>query len=217
MLPHRINDKISWMEQRLDLWTNNADALGLSTEQLNELTSRTAAARNHFNAAGDARATAKSATTTMHQSLDSFEETVREAIKFIKAQASTDPEVYALANIPEPKQPSPVPPPGMPENVITDLDNEGNVILRWTAVNAPGSTGTAFRIYRKLEDQSTYTLIATTGAKTWTDESVPRGTGQVSYQIQALRGTLTSPASEAVTMYFGKLPESGGDELNLAA
>lgn len=205
------------MEQRLALWTANADSLGLSSDLITQLNSRTVAARAAFNAASQARDNAKSATTTLHQTLTPFEETVRDAIKFIKAQASLDPSVYADANIPEPKQPSPAPPPGMPEKVTTNLDNQGSVVLHWLAANTPANTGSAFRILRKLENEADFTLIATTGARTWTDTTVPRGTGEVSYQIQALRGALLSPASEAVTMYFGAAPTNNADGLTLAA
>ncbi|MFG0285734.1 MAG: hypothetical protein ACF8R7_15055 [Phycisphaerales bacterium JB039] len=147
-------------------------------------------------------------------------ETAVGMIKTIRGYAATSGEanVWELAHIDPPAAPSPVPAPTTPTDIVTSLNNDGSIVIAWTAKNAAPNAGTAFTVHRKLEGHSSYTQVATVGVRTFTDETVPPGTPSVQYMIRGIRGDKVGQFSEAVTVYLGKTPMNGEEGgLSLAA
>src|SRR5690606_14316239 len=134
------------------------------------------------------------------------------------AATSGEDNIYELARIDPPAPPSPVPAPTTPTDVVTTLTNTGAIHLKWKAKNASPSAGTAFTIHRKLDGQSAYQQIGTSGVRTFIDETGPPGTPSVNYMIRGIRGDKLGEFSEPVVVYLGKTPMNGEDgQLSLAA
>src|SRR5690606_35494118 len=132
-------------------------------------------------------------------------------IRTISGYAATSGaiNVWELARLDPPAPPTPVPAPTTPTDIATSLNNDGSIVITWTAKNAAPNAGTAFTVHRKLEAQASYTSIATVGVRTFTDEIVPPGTPSVQYMIRGIRGDKVGQFSEAVTVYLGKTPMNG--------
>ncbi len=144
-------------------------------------------------------------------------------IRIIKgfAENSADPAgVYALAQLPPPAPPAPLPAPGVPANIGVALEPSGAVTLSWDAADAAAGTGAYFNVSRKLPGQTAFTLVGGSPGSTnearrmsFTDFTIPTsaaGTG-AQYIIQGRRGTRMGDMSEAIVVQFG-VEEGGGGE-----
>ena len=216
VLPESRLAQIEWFEQRLAAWVANAEAIGLTPAQVTQLQSEIAAARVSYNSAQQARADSKSATVTFYANSDIMSEDGRDLIKTIKAYAETtgDPNVYALANVPPPAEPTPAGPPDTPTNVTGVINSDGAVELKW---NGTLASRTFFEVLRKIEGETTWTVIDSIGAKSFLDATVPFGTTSVQYRVRAKRGEFTSPANDPITIRLGVEPQTGQGGLSLAA
>lgn len=225
VLPPTNLAMIEWFEQRVASWVGDPTAIGLTAEQTTSLLSLTSTARAGYQAAQQARNASKAATVTFHNGADELRDYGADLIKTIKAfaEASDNPEVYALAEVPPPAEPEPLGPPGMPYDIATSLDNAGYLTITWKADNGAASTGAYFMIERRLDNEQSFTLIGGAGAKTFTDAQIPLGTTQAIYIIKPRRGELIGQPSNQVVVQFGvNIPgpnsaESGESGLNLAA
>jgi hypothetical protein len=111
-------------------------------------------------------------------------------IEQVRTKARSSGEgVYPLANIPAPATPTPVGPPGTPDTFKVSLDGAGGLILTWKCANPAGSVGTMYQVYRRVTPTGEFTYIGGTGTREFTDVTVPAGSSQVTYKIQAVRST----------------------------
>ncbi len=225
VLPGSRIDRIEWFEQRLAAWLLNASDIGLSLPQVSQLQGEISAARIAYNNAQQARNDSRSATVGFYDAEGVMTDDGRDLISTIKAYAETtdDPNVYVLANVPPPADPTPIGAPGMPTDITTTLNNIGHLILTWKATNASASTGAYFELSRRLDGEASFTLLGTTGTKDFTDVTVPLGTAQATYVITPKRGELTGDPSNQVVVQFGVNVSGASSEgageggLNMAA
>jgi hypothetical protein len=219
VLPESRRDQIIWFQNRLALWATHAAEIGLGDAQVSDLSGLVTAATTALEQAEIARDTARSRTADFHSATDVMRTTGAALIKTIKAfaAASEDSKVYTLANIPEPASPTPAPPPEAPSAVFTTVNNDGSVTLKWMFKNN-ASSPVSFQIFRKIEGQTTYSLVASTALKSHTDTAITPGTPSISYMVRAIRGKSAGQDSEPVTVYFGYVKtENDGGELQIAA
>jgi len=113
------------------------------------------------------------------------------------------------------KKPSPLGPPGTPTAFNAKLQTPGSLELTWKCDNPRGSTGTIYRISRRLTEDGPWVNIGQSGVKRFIDTTLPPGTVGLMYEIQATRSTCAgSPARFAVNFgVSGAFPISriGGD------
>ena len=76
--------------------------------------------------------------------------------------------------------------PGTPYKFQAKLTALGALDLSWKCVNP--ASGTLYQVYRKLGDAEA-TYVGGAGGKKFVDSTLPAGTSQVTYQIQAIRAT----------------------------
>ncbi len=205
VLPDSRLDTIQWFEARIADWTANAVAIGLTGEQVTSLAALVTAARASYDASQAARAASKASTTTFYNDTDAMRDLGADYIKTIKAFAATsnNPNVYALAQVPMPADPSPLGPPGQPTDVSISLTSAGYLSLKWKADNAAPSSGAYFVVQRKLASETSFTTVGDSGEKSFVDETVPFGATSAAYIITPRRGSQTGPASNQVTVQFG--------------
>ncbi len=221
-LPNGINEKISFFEQRLSAWNASLAALNLTAQNLTDLTSLTTQARANYNAAQSARNVAKAATTNQDNSVRALVDLGADLIKTIRAKALTtnNPTLYSIAQIPAPATPHTIGAPAAPTNLRATLLNTGGIELKWDGSVA---NSTFFSIWRKGAGQTTFTQIATTANKFFSDETVPADAataGGVNYAIKAQRISFESDFSEPILVRFGfgGGEQAGGEEnLRIAA
>ncbi len=219
--------KLQFYETHIIPWSNNAMAIGLDLGDVTSLATLTGAARIAYNAHLAAQQAGKSATQSFYDAIAAMHSGPNagsDLIDTIKnfAQATDNPDVYTLAEIPPPAPPGAVPPPGTPYDFRVALLQDGAVELRWKNNNPEGTSGTVYEVKRR-DDGGPFNYIDTAGKKVFVDTTIPQGVGPMTYEITAIRAelrgnpaqfnvSLGSPGNIATTT-----TESGDGELGIAA
>lgn len=231
VLPNTPLAQIQFCEAHNPVWTVAPPTIGLTAAQCTALTSATTAARKNYNDAQAIREASKAATTTLHAGVTTMVNQVSSLIAQIKAFADLQANpatVYALAQIPPPAAPTPLPAPGKPTDFAVALNSDGSVTLSWNSTDSAASSGAFFAISRKLPGQTAFTGIGGAPGSTsearrasFTDSTVPASAASAGaqYIVQGFRGTRVGDASDATTVQFGV--DGGGGfssaELKMAA
>ena len=194
LLPQSLNGKITWYESKLPTWTTNAVGIGSSAPEISALQTKTEAARAAMVEQEEAQDTARTKTAALRAAVEAMMNAGSDVILKIRAKAATDGDgIYQLANIPAPAIPSPTPPPGEPFAFTVKLENDGSLTLKWKCNNPPGTSGTLYQIWRRIGPEGAFTFLGGTGMKQFTDSTIPAGSSQVTYQLQATRSTAIGP------------------------
>lgn len=214
ILPQAKLDQIQFCESHVPVWTANAAAIGLTSAQVTALGALTTTARTSYTSAINSRQAAKGATTTYTNNTRTMRNAAADLIAVIKAYAESknDPNVYGLAQIPPPANPTPATPPGQPFNFAVAVEPTGALTISWESENSAASTGGFFTVQRRLGagGGGTYMTIGGTpgvgggGRRTsFTDDTLPAGTPTVSYIVTPRRGTTVGTPGEAINVTFG--------------
>ena len=206
--PNSRIGKIEFYESHISPWTTNAAGIGLSPTSVSGLASLTVDARAAYNAHVAAQDTARAATQAFYQAVAAMHSgpgAGSDMIGTIRnyAQTNNDPNVYTLAQIPPPATPGVTPPPGLPSNFTVELLQNGALALKWKCKNPAGVGGTIYEVLRSVGGGA-FSFVGNPGEKAFTDETVPQGSGTVTYQITATRSTARgNPAQFTVTFGTG--------------
>lgn len=202
--PRKKQDNIAFFEQRNPIWAANAAALSLTPEETGQIDTLTTAARAAYDAAQLAAAQARSATADQDLAIQAMRDYGGELIKQIRrnAEQTGDPSLFALAQIPEPKDPAPIPAVEA-SNVSFTLQASGALELSW---DGSVSTGTTYIVQRAITpaggSQGAYTDLGFADEKRFVDSSIPAGTERVSYVVRAKKGSTITPGTAPITVRF---------------
>lgn len=176
------------------MWAADPPAIGLTALQISDLTTATAAARASLTAQTNAINIKEAATNTMHVQTDALRSLGGDLVKVIKtfAELTGDPLVYDEAQVPPPAPPTPAGPPPQPTELSAALLPGGGIRLAW---KGSVSQGAYFSIYRRLDGESSFTLIKSPKTKSFDDTTVPAGIGSLVYYIQAVRDEFSVDSS----------------------
>jgi hypothetical protein len=196
-IPRKAAERIAYLKTRAPIWTANASTLKVSTSACADLTAKLATAETAMANADAARAASEAATLTLNDSLTALGSIGADLIKQIRAtaQSTGDNSLYALAQIPAPATPSPVPAPGKSTDLKVQLAAEGGLDLSWKCPQPARASGTLYQVSRQLGTTGEFTLLGMTGPKKWLDNTLPAGTSQATYKIVAMRSTAQGPAA----------------------
>lgn len=214
VIPPNKADMISFFASRLPVWTENAAQIGLSQQAVGQLSALLNNAQSLLAEQAARDAEKRAATAASNQAADALRAAGAGDLATIKAfaKSTNNPAVYTLAQIPAPAAPTPAAPPTMPYDLVADIDNNGDVVLTFKSDNAQSHTGVFFVVRRKLAGQSAFTLVGTSGVKSFTDKAIPQGTTSAVYNITAKRGDLSSPTSENIYVPFASSNSSQQDD-----
>lgn len=202
--PRKKQDNIAFFEQRNPIWAANAAALSLTPEETGQIDTLTTAARAAYDAAQLAASQAASATADQDLAIQAMRDFGGELIKQIRrnAEQTGDPSLFALAQIPAPKEPAPIPPVEA-SDLAFDLLNDGALELSWTG---SVSTGTTYIVQRAITpaggSQGTYQDIGFADEKRFVDTTIPAGTERVSYVVRAKKGSTITAGTAPITVRF---------------
>lgn len=158
-----------------------------------------------------AREAAKSATTAASLKFGELRRSVADLVRIIKtfAQTTGNDNVYVLAQVPPPQNPSTVPPPAKPTDLRIALDpSTGAPTITWKAANPRGSSGTSYIIRRRTAATGAFDFIGVTGTKKFIDNTFFAGPDSVQYTVQGQRSDSSGPVSDILIINFGRV--SGG-------
>ena len=178
--------RLEFFEARLPVWAKNPAAIGLSTGDLDELALRVAEARARYDSLASLRSRVRAETSAQKDANTAMYDLGIDLVQTIRAFAelTDDDGVYTAAQVPPIRPPSPLPPPPKPSNLSFELLPGGTLRLRWKGTIARGAS---FAVYRKLEGEAGFTLLDAVAAKSFDDTTIPSGTSEIVYFIQARR------------------------------
>jgi len=202
-LPNDILGKLEYFEQHIPVWASDPAAIGLTAQQVIDITSFTGAMRVSYNNAQAARAESKSKTVLQRDALGSMVGLGTALIATIKAFADASgagPAVYAAAQIDPANTASPIDPPVVATEFITSLHNSGAIEINWKGTVA---NGTYYTIHRKLDSETNFSLIGNASDRYFKDSTIPAGTPRATYYLITHRDALNSGQSEHITVNLG--------------
>lgn len=167
--------------------TANPTSLACTTSMATQLASR-------LSSFSSALAIAKDATTRGHHTIFLKDEAKTLLVAYLRlvirqiqgASTVSDSQRDALGLPPINRIPTHPPAPGTPEKFKAQFTALGALELSWKCSNPTG--GTMYTVWRKIGDAEP-TFVCNCGTKKIVDSSLPAGTSQVTYQIQAQRST----------------------------
>jgi hypothetical protein len=213
-VPIAIDDLLAFCHQHAETWSSAPpSAVGLTGGEVAALQSAADEAVDAVAAQAAAQAAARAATLMARTKVAALRGVVAGCIRSIVvyAEAQSDPAaVFAAGQIAPAAPPSPSRPPGQPMGITAALHNSGNIGLRWKCANPPGGN-VVYSVLRRDGGGATsgaFVQIGVTGARAFTDDSIPAGSTSVQYQIRAYRGRMAGPASAVFTLQFGRPAKS---------
>lgn len=204
LVPRTKNGKIQFYKSRLQKWTERAVEIGTTPEAVADLVAKTDLARQAYAEQRAALQVARAATGKLDEAIDKMTTAGASIIKQIRAKADlAGTGIYPKASIRKPAKPSPTKAPGKPDQLDVSLCAAGRLMLKWTCDNPRGTKGTMYHVWRSIGPEERYVFIGTSGAKRFTDDTLPAGTSLVLYRIQAVRTTKAGAAAEFIVRIGG--------------
>lgn len=199
---------LRWAEAHVNVWTENAERIGITSAQSVEFKNLVGALRARTTAQQAAKDAAKAATEAARDADSETRELTSDLVRAIRSFAvnSDNPEVYQLAQIPAPNPAAPVPPPGQPTDFKVELNSDGSITIKWKAKHPEGSDRVVYFVQRKLINEAAFRLIGGSGEKAYQDDTLPVGIDGATYIVTAQRGNVQGQPSRQLTVTFG----SGG-------
>lgn len=220
-VPRRLDQFVPWLQSHVTLWTGQGTPpdIGLTTQQVADLSTLADDFVNKYDLAQSARADAKAATLEQNLALDAVRAMLGGDIEIIDGYAKTtgDPGVYARAQIDPPKPGTPRETAPIPTDLTIRAGSFGDLSLSFDASKGQGSV---FIIERQLRpiggEPEAWTYADTSSEKTWTDTSVPSGIASVRYRVRTkLTNGVLSDWSEDKGFFYGTDGGVGGGESSL--
>lgn len=203
VVPKKILQKMQWLEDHVEPFNLNAVAIGTTVLEAAAFQTKTEAARAALTAATAARSASKNATLTLKTALEAADIAAAGIVKQVGVRAETthNPDVYALASLPAPAQPSPIGPLATASDFTVGLEVTGALNLTWKATQPTNATAVTYQIWRRIGHTGPFVCLGGVGAKNFQDATVPAGSAVVTYQIQATRSTSVSPWAQFVVSF----------------
>lgn len=205
-IPQSYPAAIDWTTTHLANWPNDPTTIGLDAARVTELQSRRDLAAAALALALQLDDQKKTAFEAYHTKARSMREYASQSVGIIRsfAKGSDNPEaVYEAALIPAPADPAPAPQPGLPFKFTPRLLQSGALEMAFDCDNG-GEGGVTYEVSRRdnTGQGASFQFVMNALERTFTDETIPQGTGSVTYRVQAIRSTGRGDAAET-TINFG--------------
>ncbi len=204
VIPGPRDEMLDFYANHIETWDMNQASIGLGAPELTALKEALDAALLQRGATQQLRQNARTATDVLNAKAALVRSLGGAAMSTIRGYAeATDPAVvYAKADLPMPKPPTPAGPPVAPTSVVADPNATGTITLK---IKGSVAQNASFEIERSV-DGGPYVLIKPTRSKTWTDEAVPMNTNVIIYRVWGARDDVRSQTATSATVNFGNLP-----------
>jgi hypothetical protein len=196
-VPKKNPEKIAWYQTREEDWTTHAVEIGISTTEMTTMSGLISDAADALAAQLAAKAAQKNATVALNEASQKMGDFGADLLKKIRAKAGQvgGDSVYILASVPPPATPGPIGPLGKPSDFNVALTEEGYLDTSWKNTNPAGASGAVYQIWRRTTPTGDFEYLGGVGGKKFTDQTIPAGSSQVTYKIQAVRSTSIGPAA----------------------
>jgi hypothetical protein len=183
--------RIVWFEAHVPVWVTTASQIGLVSADTTNLTTLTSDTRTAYAEHISAQETSKAKTQVYYEKLRLLSDAGSAAIDKIRGKAKQvgGTSVYSIAEIPPPALPGPCGPLGTPFKFKGQTSVTGQFTFTWKNTNPKSATGTVYQVWRRTNPIGEFAYVGGTGEKKFVDSTLPAGSTQVSYQVQAVRST----------------------------
>lgn len=185
-LPGKEADLLAWALNASTVLAGNPTGYGQTSAVATQLTAKVTAFENAMTAWTTPETRTPVALETKRVAKTAMIDFVRPLVRQIQASPLVTDPMRTAMRITVPKIPSPPENPGTPTNFKVELTAIGSLNLSWKCTNP--TAGTMYQVFRKIGDAEA-TYIGGCGGKKFVDDTVPAGTAQITYQIQAIRST----------------------------
>ena len=198
---------LNFVSQRIALWTENAAALTLSTQDTATLSALLSDAQSKFDEAKESWNEYRAKVDAQDEAIAALYEFASLLVQQIRVAAKKNGtnELYQLAQIEPPRKPTARTEAPIPTNLSTDSTTSGQVVLTFQGSKAGG---VVFEVQRQLvpvgELPGPWQPLGTIGTKEFTDQNVPSGMAQINYRVRTILTTgIVSQWSLPAPFYFG--------------
>lgn len=213
-VPRTIDNQIQFFQTHLPQWQAHAEAIGLSESGVAELAAATDAAREAKARQSRLHNAARAATADLKDALERMMTLGSSAVQTIRAKAMVaGDQVYVLAQISRRGRKSKLGEPGAPYSFQTRVNSVGWVGLKWKCKNPPGAVGTVYQVFRQLDHTGAYEFIGASGEKKFVDDTVPPGTREIMYRVQAVRSTAKGMIGSCTVCLGSAFREQTGERM----
>ncbi|MEQ9095959.1 MAG: hypothetical protein RIE32_06820 [Phycisphaerales bacterium] len=190
-VPKSYPDAIDWTTDHLANWPADPTEIGLDAARILELTQRKDLAAAALANARQLDADKKAAYEDYHAKAKAMRDYASQSVGIVRsfAQGSDNPQaVYTLAQIPAPADPAPAPPPGVPYKFETRLIQGGALEVSFECDNE-GTNAVSYEVRRRdgSGQGAPFNFIMNAGERRFVDDTIPNGTGTVTYRIVGFR------------------------------
>jgi len=205
-VPRKTVDFVNWLKPRGPKWKAQAVILGLQASQGTAADNAATKLLAAFDARNAAEQAFRNAVAELDSQLSDARTTVGDCMRTIDAFASNAANptlIYTTADIPAPLPPKPTPAPGLPSDLRVTLGKTGVLELAWKCVNPGNIGGVVYEVKRSLgSPEGPFNYLGVTGARKFSDDTLPAGSSSVFYQVTGVRSTQRGP-SEVFLVQFG--------------
>ncbi|HYE62470.1 MAG TPA: fibronectin type III domain-containing protein [Phycisphaerales bacterium] len=121
------------------------------------------------------------------------------------------PRICTSGQSPQPCKPQPASAPAQPKELAARLiSGDGALEISWKARNPRGTQGTTYIVRRRLAGEREFSFLGVTGAKRFTDNTVPAGVTGVEYTVQGQRADVSGPWSPILSVALGSARAAPG-------
>ncbi len=185
-LPAKEAELLAWALNASTVLAANPTSYGQTAAVATQLTAKVTAFQNAMTAWTTPATRTPIALTTKRDAKAAMLNFVRPLVRQIQASPLVTDAMRTAMGITVPKIPSHPGNPGTPSGFKAQLTATGELNLSWKCTNPTG--GTVYQVFRKLgTGEPTY--LGGSGGKKFVDSTLPAGSSQVTYQIQAVRST----------------------------
>jgi hypothetical protein len=194
LLPEQYAARIAFFQNRIANWTTEATNIGTTAGAVTALGTAVTAAATALADQQSAQSAAKTATLNLNLALATMDNLGMGIVEQVRTKARTGGDaVYVLADIPAPATPAPKPAPGQPTDFVATLSQDGSLDMGWKCPNPPGTSGTTYNVFRRDTPTAEFAYVGTSGQRKFVDTTIPAGSSQLTYKVQAIRSTSAGP------------------------
>ena len=99
--------------------------------------------------------------------------------------------------------PSPMPPPGKPDNFRLVLHGDGAVELHWKCKHPRRAAGATYQVFRRDAPDQPFVFLENAYKRSFIDNTLPRGLCAVTYRVRAFRTTAVGEPAD-FNVSFGR-------------
>lgn len=183
-LPIREAELVRWTKNFLQVATALRESIGISSEQLAALATVIGAWLDAYHVATRPETRTSVSLVTKDGAKREMLTMVRQIVRIIQACPTTTDTMRLQLGITVPKTPGIPDQPETPHDFKVEIGSIGTLHLKWKNRNA---TGCVYDIYRKLGAEGEVVWIGRATKRRFVDQTIPAGTCQIQYQVQAVR------------------------------